>query len=181
MIFVKPGHPSRSCSSEEQNQLISSSSSLTGSEDWIFLFDLPESHYAFPQHIVATSLRPDIVIYSNTLKRCILGELTSPFEDRVLASMILKSSKYAPLQAKISEAGWMCELLPFEVGARGYVSSGMNQLLNVLGISKKMKRAIRRSCGQIALRCSHTIYLHHKNPLWPPLQPFIDTSVDPIV
>ena len=83
---------------------------MAGADDWCFLYDLPDSHYLFPPHIAVTSLRPDAFFYSNILKRCILAELTSPWEDRVVDSSIKKTARYSKLQAEISEAGWTCEL-----------------------------------------------------------------------
>ena len=43
--------------------------------DWVIVSDLKNS-YIFPGHIALTSLRPDIVIFSNSLKRVMLIELT---------------------------------------------------------------------------------------------------------
>ena len=36
----------------------------------------------FPQEIYATSLRPDIVIWSGETKQIVIAELTVPWEDR---------------------------------------------------------------------------------------------------
>ena len=50
--------------------------------DWVLIVDLKE-HYVFPPHITITTLRPDIVIYSNSLKRIIIIELTCPCEENM--------------------------------------------------------------------------------------------------
>ena len=50
--------------------------------DWVIVSDLQNS-YIFPGHIALTSLRPDIVIFSNSLKRVILIELTCPWEENM--------------------------------------------------------------------------------------------------
>ena len=50
--------------------------------DWVIVSDLQNS-YIFPGHIALTSLRPDIVIFSNSLKRVILIELTCPCEENM--------------------------------------------------------------------------------------------------
>ena len=45
--------------------------------DWVLLADL-NSNYCFPVHIAFTQLRPDIAIFSNSLRKVILIE-QSPF------------------------------------------------------------------------------------------------------
>ena len=174
IAFVAAGSNKKPPPSKQQHG-ISSNSILAGADDWSFGFDLPGSNYAFPPHIASTNQRPDIFAYSNKLNRCILAELTSPMEDRCLTSTMLKSSKYAPLRAGIIEAGWTCELYTFEVGARGYVSSGLREFLNALGVPPKAKNNTYDACGKVALRCSYTIYLQHRNTRWPHLTPIVQS------
>ena len=50
--------------------------------DWILLADL-NSNYCFPVHIAFTQLRPDITIFSNSLRNVILIELTYPCEENM--------------------------------------------------------------------------------------------------
>ncbi|XP_057310634.1 uncharacterized protein LOC130648598 [Hydractinia symbiolongicarpus] len=50
--------------------------------DWLFLSDL-NGELIFPGHIAITSLRPDLVLYSNNSKRVILIELTCPCEENM--------------------------------------------------------------------------------------------------
>ena len=52
------------------------------SNDWISLVDL-YNNYVFPPPIALTTMRPDIVIYSNTLKPIIILELTCPCEENM--------------------------------------------------------------------------------------------------
>ena len=166
--FIRPGQKPRSAFSPPSPQLITAQSHLAGANDWIFLFDLPETPLMFPPQIISSSLRPDIVIYSNTLKRCILA-------DHVLTASSLKLANNASLQREIMDAGWTCALITFEVciGARGYVLSGLRNFLNSLGIPKQRKSSIYALCGQAALRASYTIYLHHQNSHWPDMSPLV--------
>ena len=48
--------------------------------DWILLADLNKT-YCFPVQIAFTQLRPDIKIFSNSLRKVILIELTYPCEE----------------------------------------------------------------------------------------------------
>ena len=47
------------------------------SVDWILTADL-DKKYNFPFHIAYTELQPDITIYSNSVKKVIMIELTCP-------------------------------------------------------------------------------------------------------
>ena len=50
---------------------------LSRADDWTCLFD-EEDNLVFPSEIVITVQRPDIVIYSSSIKRVIIIELTVP-------------------------------------------------------------------------------------------------------
>ena len=50
--------------------------------DWVPLADL-NSNYCFPVHTAFTQLRPDITIFSNSLRKIILIELTCPCEENM--------------------------------------------------------------------------------------------------
>ena len=55
---------------------------LHHASDWILLADLNKT-YCFPAHIAFTQLRPDIAIFSNSLRKLILIELTCPCEENM--------------------------------------------------------------------------------------------------
>ena len=57
----------------------------------------------FPSIITQTSLRPDILIYSTSLKRVVWLELTCPSEERIEESHFLKLDKYTPLAAECEQ------------------------------------------------------------------------------
>ena len=50
--------------------------------DWVLLAGL-NSNYCFPVHIAFTQLRPDITIFSSSLRKVILIELTCPCEENM--------------------------------------------------------------------------------------------------
>ena len=76
----------------------------------------------FPPEIIATSERPDIVIWSVALKKVIMIELTCPAVEGIEAARVRKFARYEQLKQDIADAGWVPDLLTIEVGARGYVA-----------------------------------------------------------
>ena len=125
--LASKGHP--------RKQLLGSL--LSGSLDWVFLFDLEES-LIFPSEIAFTTLRPDGAIFSHKLKTVILLELTVPIEN----------SKDTIVLYECQSNGWKAILLTLEIGCRGYINN------NVKG------------CSQVALRCSYVIYLNRNKAVW---------------
>ena len=65
--------------------------------DWILLADLNKT-YCFPVQIAFTQLRPDIKIFSNSLRKIILIELTCPCEENMESSHGTKINKYSASQ-----------------------------------------------------------------------------------
>ena len=50
--------------------------------DWVLLVDL-KRQLRYPEDIVPTNLRPNIVIFSKESKVCVIMELTVPWEERI--------------------------------------------------------------------------------------------------
>ena len=94
---------------------------LHHASDWILLLDLNKT-YCFPVHIAFTQLKPDITIFSNSLRKVILIELTCPCEENMESWRGTKINKYSALKAIIESKGRWVELFAVEVGARGYCS-----------------------------------------------------------
>ena len=61
--------------------------------DWTLMYDSPEDPLVFPGHIIQTSLRPDVVIYSNTTKQVFMLALTVQMEDNIVQRHIDKENK----------------------------------------------------------------------------------------
>ena len=66
---------------------------LLTANDWTLIYDSPEGPLVFPDHIIQTSLCPDVVIYSNTTKQVFMLELTIPMEDNIVQRHIDKENK----------------------------------------------------------------------------------------
>ena len=97
---------------------------LHHASDWILLADLNKT-YCFPVHIAFTQLRPDITIFSNSLRKVILIELTCPCEENMESWHGTKINKYSALKTIIESKGWCVELFAVEVCARGYCSTSV--------------------------------------------------------
>ena len=105
--------------------------------DWVLLSDLG-NNYAFPGHIAISALRPDIVLFSNALKRAILIELTCPCEENMESWHSDKLIRYSGLVNMIKHNGWYVDLFAVEVGARGYCSRSLTICLKRIGFPNKL-------------------------------------------
>ena len=70
---------------------------LAAAKDWHMAADLKEARH-FPHHIVHTQERPDIVIWSDTVKRVIIVELTVPWEENMEEAFERKKLRYENLR-----------------------------------------------------------------------------------
>ena len=96
--------------------------------------DLPEWEQ-YPQIIKETRQRPDIVFHSPASKRLIMIELTVPYEARIEEANIYKKEKYLDLGRELKKKGYESEILPIEIGARGFVGASAYNLLTKLSLS----------------------------------------------
>ena len=156
--FVKAGTRSKNSYSKHHGIL-----HLAG--DWHVLCDL-SSDYLFPVHIATTALRPDIVIFSNKIKRVILIELTCPCEENMESWHNTKLSKYHALKTIIESNGWRVDLIAIEVGARGFPSTTLTNALKKLGYNNKLTRLTSKALGRIAMECSFCIWVARNSKTW---------------
>lgn len=133
--------------------------------DWDFLFDLGPGS-VFPPEIAATLQRPDIVIFSRSLRQVILVELTVPLEDRVSAAHERKKDRYAPLLATCESNGWHASHFPIEVGCRGFVAFSLTRCLRDLGFPGYWAKRVRNECSRVAMRSSYILYLRRSIREW---------------
>ena len=100
-----------------------SDDALRCARDWQFLFDLGTGCSIFPIDIAVTRQRPDIVIFSQSLRIVNLIELRVPVEDRSSAGCTRKTDRYSALLATCENNGWHATHFPvwklgLEVGQR---------------------------------------------------------------
>ena len=78
---------------------------------WALLVDF-HSNYCFPAHMIFTQLRPDIIIFSNWLRKVIFIEENIKFWHGT------SIKKYLAFKTMIESKGWCMELFRVELGAR---------------------------------------------------------------
>ena len=66
---------------------------LNTAQDWQLSVDLG-SQLKFPQHVVKTTLRPDIILVSEATKNVVMLELTVPWEERMEEAFERKREKH---------------------------------------------------------------------------------------
>ena len=131
--------------------------------DWQLLMDL-EHQLKFPSHIAVTTLRPDIVLVSESTKQAVLLELTVPWEDRLEEAFERKLSKYAGLVSDCQLAGWRARCFPVEVGCRGFAPRSLARAFTSLGIDGERRRRAIRSTTEAAERASRWLWLKRGDP-----------------
>ena len=55
-----------------------------------------------PPHVLTTSLRPDIFLFNDLSRECIVFELTCPWDNNIDRSHSYKEEKYSPLLADLA-------------------------------------------------------------------------------
>jgi len=175
--FVKAGH-----SGSQPIPALVNHSLLGPASDWKLLADFTHSPYSFPAHICATKLRPDLLLYSNSLRRAILGELTCPAEENVEVRHTEKKAKYVELADEIMASShahpWKVVVLPFEVGARGFVAKSLQKFLRKVGLSKTANKQCCRHVSEVAARCSYAINLNSDKQHWTLRSPIFPNSLE---
>jgi hypothetical protein len=110
---------------------------LAAANDWQLLIDFDCSQMLFPPTIVATSQRPDVVLWSANTKTVIMVELTCPAEENFIKAHNRKMDRYVDLCKEIRNAKWTPILRTVEAGARGFVSHRFPKIFRELGLSNK--------------------------------------------
>ena len=91
---------------------------LTSASDWELRGDLGKQ-LKFLDHVITTSLRPNIVLTSVSARQVLMIELTVPWEDRIER----KRSKYQELVEQCRGRGWKARWEPIEVGVEALLAA----------------------------------------------------------
>jgi hypothetical protein len=142
------------------------SSILDESDQWEMSVDLKQK-LVFP-NIIQTTLRPDIVLWSNKDKCLIMVELTVPWESRCEEAFERKKAKYTYLQEQCREKGWRVWLYPVEIGTRGFPAQSLWRMFSALGIKGADRK---RAVGKLSLaaeRASSWLWMKREERSWKP-------------
>ncbi|KAK0145336.1 hypothetical protein N1851_015756 [Merluccius polli] len=135
--------------------------------DWQMLVDVGRQ-LVFPPEIAVTTLRPDMVLWSHTLKKVFIIELTVPWEDSIDEAYERKHLRYADLAAEARGSGWKTEVRPVEVGCRGFVATSTTKLLRDLGVKGQSLRLAIRAVSEAAEGSSQWLWMKRADPSWGP-------------
>ncbi|XP_069133169.1 uncharacterized protein [Argopecten irradians] len=120
---------------------------LAMAADWEMRADIHQ-RIGFPEEVVSTSLRSDIVLWSRNSKQVLMTELTVPWEDRIEEARERKRLKFQQLVEDCQEQGLRIWCLPVEVGCQGFPGQSLWRTLRLLGVvgaeRKKLMGAVSR-------------------------------------
>jgi hypothetical protein len=159
--FVKSGTVAPSSGYFKQDGLLGSA------KDWQMLADL-DKQLKFPEVILSTNLRPDIVLWTTARKFLVIIELTVPWEDRMEIANELKSTKYNDLVKDCENKGWKVWSIPIEVGARGFVGRSVWKMCKILGINGRVKELLVKTVIKAAERSSSWLWIKREALEWSP-------------
>ncbi|XP_049337547.1 uncharacterized protein LOC125802987 [Astyanax mexicanus] len=135
-----------------------SSGLLTTAYDWQLKADLGRQ-LKFPEHIARTSLRPDLVLTSESTKQVVLLELTVPWEDRLEEAHERKKAKYLELVETCRDNGWRTRCEPIEVGCRGFLGQSVHRAFKLLGIRGLLEKRATRNISEVAEKASRWLWI----------------------
>jgi len=140
---------------------------LDCANDWNVRVDFDHKKAHFPVSIFPTSLRPDIVLWSEMSRVVILLELTCCAEEGITRAQLRKETKYTELVSEINAGNiWKASLFTLEVGARGLVALSTQRVLKKIGFSSSQATRLCKTLSCVVARCSYAVYLAHKNLAW---------------
>ena len=130
---------------------------LAEANDWTVAADL-EGMRHYPQVLIESGKRPDLVLVSSSTDAIILVELTVPWEDRLQYSNALKADKYADLSMDLEAKGYRTDLFPIEVGARGVGGRSTYAFLAKIGLSSRERKKAMTRMSEAAEAASFWIW-----------------------
>ncbi|KAK2864561.1 hypothetical protein Q7C36_003715 [Tachysurus vachellii] len=157
---LPPRHPSGS-----QHHLFiirSDSRQLGRARDWKLLADLNKK-LCFPVEIAATNLRPDLLLWSASLKLVYIIELTVPWEGAVEEAYERKRLRYAELATDVQQQGWNVKVPPVEVGYRGFIATSTSRLLREMGMRGKFHRQAVKDLSVAVEKGSQWLWVKKKD------------------
>lgn len=113
----------------------------------------------FPETVATTTLRPDMLLISETSKHIVLLELTVTWKDRIEEANERKRAKYAELVEECQNNGWRARCEPIEVGCRGFAGQSLCRAYNILGIIGASKRRAIKEVTESAEVASRWLWI----------------------
>ncbi len=89
-----------------------------------------------------------------------------PWEAAIGEANERKRLKYSDLAAEAVQRGWRTQLLPVEVGSRGFVAMATTRLLKGLGVRGQALQQAISLLSEAAERSSNWLWIKRKDPKW---------------
>lgn len=153
--FIKPG---QKCKKSIKKRI----SIIHKANDWNIQMDTREKQCLLPGEICVSSLRPDLTLYSLSLKRVIFIELTVPWETNIPKDHQFKLNKYKELVDLAIRNGFSTSLYAVEIGARGLPAKSIYSLLKDLGLPRNKIKEYLDRMTKAALTASYWIWLRRE-------------------
>ena len=168
--FVRKGEKSTLRAAEKQARR----SLLDGAYDWKCIVDFTHRNIVFPPEIWATPQRPGIVVWSESLKKVYIIELTCPAEEGINNAAVRKQVRYDELKTSInSRTVWTATVITIEAGARGFVGFSMRRFLSSMGFKSRANSKLCNTISNVAAHCSYAIYLASSTVQWDRKKPLL--------
>ncbi|XP_049336392.1 uncharacterized protein LOC125802421 [Astyanax mexicanus] len=136
---------------------------LHTASDWQLQVDLGKQ-MRFPQQIATTTLRPDMIMTSQSSKQLIILELTVPWEENIEEANERKRAKYQELVEECRGGGWKTFYEPIEVGCRGFAGRSLCKVLSRLGIVGAAKKRAIKSASEAAEKATRWLWMKRADP-----------------
>lgn len=136
---------------------------LATARDWQLQVDVGKQ-LKFPANIATTSLRPDMVLTSESTKQVVLLELTVPWEDRIDEANERKRAKYSELTSECRSNGWKTRCEPIEIGCRGFAGHSLQRVLKLLGVRGMQARRATKNILEAAEKASRWLWIRRGDP-----------------
>ena len=160
--FVRAGEdPTTRPSSSKPRRSI-----LDGVGDWQMRIDLGK-RLRFPD-VVTTTLRPDIVVWSESHKKLFMVELTVPWEEAMDAAFERKKDKYHDLEEDVKHKGWTARTFPVEIGTRGFSGQSLHRLLSSFAVLGRDRCTAVRRLSEAAEKASCWLWFRREQREWKP-------------
>ncbi|KAK0135439.1 Retrovirus-related Pol polyprotein from type-1 retrotransposable element R2 [Merluccius polli] len=140
---------------------------LQSAQEWELEVDLGRKLH-FPEAVLSTTLRPDIVMWSLEGKKIILVELTVPWEENCEGAAERKKEKYQQLVLDCRDKGWTTWLMAVEVGCQGFPAQSAWNLLTKMGLRGHLRKTAVRRLGEAAERASCWLWHKREDLSWKP-------------
>ena len=130
-----------------------------------------------PPHILVTSMKPDIFVFSELSSEVIVFELTCPWDKNILRSHNFKTEKYASLIADLAQSR-VVSFFCVEISARGQITKENRSrlksfLLKCCSAPRDIFKSVITISSKAALLSSYSIFCARGEPSWENPTPMI--------